>query len=136
MITLTNPDQKSNPLLAGTEEYRIVFPATGVSHIAEFCCKAHVADWPGGAQVELGYLAMDNFTKGADGDFDPATFATFIPFRDCEGNPLIVTKNGMLPVIAPRSGVVVMKATSMPSCHFALSPQQETRREHSVWLPM
>lgn len=135
MITLTDAPLKFAPLISGSQYYAIHFPVVGVGHILELCCKDHLADWPAGAHVEIGFLAFDHHGLNATGDYDRSAFQTFVPMFDYGSSPLHVKKNCGIPIAPPRSGVTVLRAVNMPDCYVSMHPVQELRQQSVVWLP-
>lgn len=134
MEILTSLPLKSAPLISGTEDYAIDFPTVGITHILELCCKDHVASWPVGAEIQIGFLAFDSHAV-VNGDFDHSDFTTFVPMYDLAGDPQAIKKNCAVPVAPPRSGRLILRAVNMPDCYVSVHPNQETRPQSCVWLP-
>lgn len=140
MRNLTAPAHNRNTVIVAAEdEYQIHFPTPGITHVLEFCDPATpTGDWST-ARLTIGYQSIASMAKNDDGEFNHVANGAFVPSLNNAGETLVIAKNCPVPVVSPRTGVLVIKAATLAggqsifvSCH----PQNETRPEHTVYLPV
>jgi hypothetical protein len=140
MRNLTSSTHNRDTVITSAEdEYQIIFPTPGITHVIEFCDPATpTGDWST-ARITIGHIAIASMAKNEKGEFSHIANGAFVPDLDNSGETLVIAKNCRVPVVSPRTGVLMIKAASVAggqSIFLSCYPQNESRPEHTVYLPV
>lgn len=140
MKNFTTAEHSRNTVINNTEdEYRIHFPTPGITHILEFCDPATPTGNWSTTRLTIGHVAIASMAKNDKGEFSHIANGAFVPDLNNAGETLVIGKNCRVPVVSPRTGVLVIKAATVASgqsIFLSCYPQNESRPEHTVYLPV